>query len=281
MMSSAAWDSVQPLLQEMVDAMPPQMRIVGLDTKKSLLPSSEAPAFQTTTWSGIIEHDVSDQVVVVWAGTPVSSLQEELSKHGQCLPIPQTGHALIDGIPGTVGGLLAMNLPHGLSAQTRSPKDWCLGLGVIRANGEVCRTGSKAVKSVAGYDIHRFACGARGSYLLIAAAALRVHPLRALPKTEAIAHQDWSGGPVWIQRVLRTDFEFARDSSPSLIASDTASQTLWHFSVPNRFDHDWMIGPNGLICPNPAPPKLLAGARDMLDPELRFNPHLNHEHPHA
>lgn len=281
MMSAGAWAKVQPQLRAMSEAMPDQMRIAGLGTKNILLPDSAGQEFHTTRWSGVIEHDVSDQVVVVWAGTPLDELQAELSQHGQCLPLPQTGHRLVDGMPGTVGGLLAMNLPHGLSAQCGPPKDWCLGLCLIRSNGEICRTGSKAVKSVAGYDIHRFACGARGAFFLIAAAALRVHPLRALPITQANAYREWARESVWIQRVLRSDFDFARESALSLIASDAGSQTLWHGELPSRFDHDWMIGPGGLICPNPAPPKLLAGARDMLDPELRFNPHLNYEHPHA
>lgn len=274
MMSPAAWEASVPRLHELASALPGQLAIVGANTKQSFNPPATVPLFSTRHWSGIIEHDVEDQVVVTWAGTPLRELQALLRDQGQCLALPQTGHALIDGIPGTVGGLVAANLPHGLSSQTRSAKDWTLGIALVRADGTIARAGSKAVKSVAGYDIHRFMAGARGALGLIAAVAFRVHPVRGLPATRAEALKPWSGERVWIQRVARTDYDVARASATDLFAADPDSATLWHASSPFRFAGDWVIGPRGEISPQSSPPELAAQARTVLDPHRRFNPHI-------
>jgi glycolate oxidase FAD binding subunit len=274
MMSAPAWQAAQPRLEELVASLPAQLSIVGRNSKHIFNPPIAAPLFSTRHWSGIIEHDVEDQVVVVWAGTPLRELQDQLRVFGQCLALPQTGHALIDGVPGTVGGLIAANLPHGLSSQTRSPKDWTLGITLIRADGGIARAGTKAVKSVAGYDIHRFMAGARGTLGLIAVAAFRLHPLRGLPVTRAEALQPWNGEPVWIQRVAPGDYDVARATAIQLFAADPDSSTLWHAVAPFRFTNDWVLGPAGEISPQSAPPELAAQARVILDPHRRFNPHI-------
>lgn len=274
MMSSAAWESLQPRMKELADSLPSALTIVGRNTKQVFSPPATAPLFSTRHWSGIIEHDIEDQVVVVWAGTPIKELQRELQRHGQMLPLPETGHGLIDGVPGTVGGLIASNLPHGHSAACRSPKDWLLGIALVRADGAIARAGSKAVKSVAGYDIHRFMAGARGTLGLIAAAAFRVFPTRGMPLCTSEALIPWNGEAAWIQRVSRSDYEVARASASQLYAADAPSCTLWHADRPFRFGNDWVISPGGDISPAPAPPALAARAREVLDPQRRFNPHI-------
>jgi glycolate oxidase FAD binding subunit len=126
--------------------------IVGAGSKRSLcLPLGPKPQLLDMTGiSGIVEWTPADQVAVVRAGTPVAELQAELERHGQCLPLPDPGvlGAHLAGFPGTVGGLVSMNLPHGLFGQCGGPRDWVLGMTIVRPDGSVAKCGSKAVKNV-------------------------------------------------------------------------------------------------------------------------------------
>lgn len=273
MISGAAWQRFVPELNRLSAAMPKRVNIQGMCTKAGWLPRGDAAPFDTTRFSGIIEHDVQDQVVVVWAGTLIEDLQDALLHRGQQLALPRSGHPLIDGVPGTVGGLIAMNMPHGFAAQAGQIKDWVLGLAIMRKDGTWARCGSKAVKSVAGYDIQRLFSGARGTLGLIGAATLRVSPIGAAPRLQAKALHDWRGEPCWIQRVLRTDFDRVVAES-DLFAADPASSTLWHRREPMRVEDDWVMGPGGVIDPPQAPPELVSRAKEVFDPDNRFNPHI-------
>jgi FAD/FMN-containing dehydrogenase len=223
----------------------------------------------STKWlNGIIEWDPDDQVVVVWAGTDAADLQSELQTKGQCLPLPRTESSILNGIPGTVGGLIAMNLPHALSDQTGPVRDWVLGLALLRSDLTTAMCGSKSVKSVAGYDIHRFLSGAGGDFAMIGAAAMRTAPIGSVvdPVVEVSGNPD---DAKWIQRVKRTDF-MAVKNAEGVLAADAASSTLWLSQEPTRCPEDWLIGEAGLIEPSPHVLPFYQRAKSALDPTGRF-----------
>lgn len=49
------------------------------------------------------------------------------------------------------------------------------------ADGTIAKSGSHAVKSVAGYDVHRFMAGTRGSLAICLELILRLYPLATMP----------------------------------------------------------------------------------------------------
>lgn len=258
--------------------------IVGSGSKRSLsLPLGGKPwLLDLTPLSGIVELSVPDQVAVVRAGTPLAELQAELERYGQCLPYPDT-HTLgahLAGFPGSVGGMVAMNLPHALSAQCGGPRDWVLGMTVVRSDGTIAKCGSKAVKNVAGYDVQKLIVGSRGTLVVIAEVILRLHPLRALPQPAVKAVRDYDGSPLWIQRTLRSDFERAVSGFDKLYAADPASSTLWARVMPEntapRFPGDWVIrsgcGSENMRTEDGTLGKLMARAKEMLDPRRKLNP---------
>jgi glycolate oxidase FAD binding subunit len=233
--------------------------------------------------TGIVEHWRSDHVVEVWAGTSVADLQRELAATGQALPLldPMEWGALLAGVPGTVGGLVAMNLPHGVEAQHGSVRDWVLGASIVRADGAVARSGSRVVKSVAGYDVHRLMAGARGWLGVLATVTLRTYSLRAISPPAATFYAPWSGRPLWIQRVLPSDFERAAGGlGESLLAADPATATLWAAVEPDhqpqRFDHDWALrsgaGRWNLAGWREDIRRLMRLTKQSLDPDAKFNP---------
>jgi FAD/FMN-containing dehydrogenase len=141
-------------------------------------------------------------------------------------------------------------------------------MAIVRADRSIARAGSKVVKSVAGYDAHRFFCGTQGRLAAIGAVAFRTLPLRAIQPSGAELFSE--ARQVWIQRVKPADYPSVREMAEGLAAADAASQTLWHTAPPARVDHDWVLAPDGGLSPSPAPPALLRRAKDLLDPEGRF-----------
>lgn len=246
----------------------PSWRVEGMGTKRAWAPPSAVPVLGLSRLRGIVEFSPADQVVSVLAGTPVAELQEELAAAGQALPIPGPDRgAEAAGFPGTVGGLLACDLPHGLMAQHGGPRDWVLGAKFVRADGTLAKSGSKVVKSVAGFDVHRMAVGSWGRWLVFAEAALKTWPLRGLAVTEAVCT---GAGPArYVARARPSQFARLLAETPEVVAQDPAAGTVWAMGQPPDFA-DWWAGPGGVRKPEPAHEAMRARLDAALDPGGRF-----------
>lgn len=274
MMTPDLWRQTKPRLLEIAETLPDACTIKGLGTKSGLLPEPWREGWSLPRFDDpLLSFSPDDQVAVAWASARVEEVQEALKPKGLCLPLPSTGCSWVDGRPGTIGGLFAMNLPHGHSNQFGSPRDWLLGGAFILADGRVAKAGSTAVKSVAGYDVHRLFCGSQGSLMVMALAFLRLAPLKGVPSCTTLLKAD-DPERVWIQRVLPRDFEKAVQRSHHLVAADESSSTLWHSAEPRRYENDWLVGPEGVTDPPVSPPAMVKKAREVFDPACRFNPHL-------
>lgn len=259
------------------------LEILGSGTKAAFDPRpfrQGKVGLDLTGLTGVVEHDVNDQVVVVRAGTSVAELQAALAHHGQCLPLPtaeQVG-TLAAGVPGSVGGLVAMNLPHALQGVLGGPRDWTIGMTVVRPDGTIARLGSKAVKNVAGYDVTRLMVGARGTLAVIADVIFRTYPIKALPSPTATRSGDPDVRNATIQRVLRTDFAaLAERLGDRAHVADPASSTAWYEGEPvARYAEDWVIrsgaGPANLEIEDPTVVGLMRRTKRIFDPAAKLNP---------
>ena len=254
--------------------------IVGSGTKTEFRNANSHAALPVRPHEGIVEQFTSDMVVVVRAGTLVEDLQNELGKSGQCLPISagELG-SWASGFPGTVGGSIAMSMPHILESQHGSWRDWVLGLTVMLSDGTVCKCGSRAVKNVAGYDLHRCFIGSRGTLGIIIEAVLRILPRASVSKSEAEIRTS-NSVPNWIQRVSRADFSVAlKHVGDRLIASDPATATFWakaeEVDLP-RYPGDWVIrsgcGDKNVQITDPTQIRLMKRAKEIFDPTNKLNP---------
>jgi glycolate oxidase FAD binding subunit len=225
--------------------------------------------------AGIIDYSPNDQVVAVRAGTTLGQLQEELGKEGQCIPILQWDGGWSLATKGTVAGKLSMNLPHELEAECGSWRDWVLGMTLILADGTVAKTGSHAVKNVAGYDIHKLMIGARGTLAVIGEVILRTYPLKSLPDPKVQVHLGKPGSVTWVQRVVPTDFEAARaNPHPGLDISGTSTiyRHLPEGETPTRFPSDWIQRSGHIDIEDSTTIAYMKRAKAILDPTNKLNP---------
>ncbi len=125
---------------------------------------------------GEIEHEPADLTVIAPAGVTLAALDARLAQAGQRLPIdpPRAPEA-------TIGGALATGTGGPLRTRHGPPRDFALGMTVLRADGELVKAGGRVVKNVTGYDLMRLWCGSLGTLGIIASVALR-----ALPRLETV-----------------------------------------------------------------------------------------------
>ncbi|MBX3096989.1 MAG: FAD-binding protein [Fimbriimonadaceae bacterium] len=220
-------------------------RIRGLGTKQGFLclnDSWESPIED----AGIVEFRSEDQIVVARAGTPIAELQAALRERGQCLPLPTPDEwgPQLAGYPGTVGGLVAAHLPHGLEASHGPVRDWVLGATFQRPDGRTAKSGSRVVKSVAGYDIHRAACGTWGQGLRFVEVTFRTTALRGLQPVRAHLLKQHDG-PVYITRCLPTAFADLKERAREPLAYCEDTSTIWSLRKPELNEPGWIVGPGG------------------------------------
>jgi len=126
-----------------------------------------------------VEHPAADLTITVGGGTTLAVLERTLGSKGQFWPCDAPFAAAA-----TVGGTIASNANGALRMRYGPVRELVLGARIATADGTLVRTGSRVVKSVAGYDGHKLMAGSFGTLGLIVEATLRAAPL---PETESIA----------------------------------------------------------------------------------------------
>ncbi|KAJ8649634.1 hypothetical protein MRB53_002657 [Persea americana] len=120
---------------------------------------------------------VEDMDVVVEPGIGWVELNEFLKPYGLFFPL--------DPGPGaTIGGMCATRCSGSLAVRYGTMRDNVINLKAVLANGDVVKTGSRARKSAAGYDLTRLMIGSEGTLGVITEVTLR---LQKLPQYSVVA----------------------------------------------------------------------------------------------
>ncbi len=150
--------------------------------------------------AGPVDHERDDLTVVAPAGVSLGQLASVLAAGGQWLSVdpPLAERA-------TIGGTLASGAAGPLRTRYGSPRDFLLGMTVLRADGEFVRAGGRVVKNVTGYDLMRTWCGSLGTLGIITEVALRVLPRAETASIEA-TFDSLADACAAAEAVLRADF---------------------------------------------------------------------------
>ena len=218
---------------------------------------------------GEVRHDVADGVVSCLAGTTLDELNAELRKEGRCLPYDPVWPG--EDLP--LANLVLLGLPHALEGTFGSWRDWILGATMVTAAGERVKSGSRVVKSVAGYDAHKLLVGSRGALALPGELVFRTFPTS--PATYPHPVQRLVEKPRSILRVKAVDLCSALlDVGRDALWSDEATATLWTSkSVQDlpTYPSSWCLDP---FCPS-IPANVLSvhrRAKSILDPGGKLAP---------
>ncbi|WNY25616.1 FAD-binding oxidoreductase [Methanolapillus millepedarum] len=196
---------------------PVTTRGAGTGLAGGSVPLAGGIVLDMTQMNRILEIDIDNIQVVVEPGVVQDKLNEKLKPYGFFFP-PNPGSSATC----TVGGQIANNASGMRCVKYGTTKNYVLDLEVVLADGTVINTGSKCLKSSAGYDLSRLFVGSEGTLGVITKATLKIAPL---PKSRKLIMVSFETPELAGQSVSRI---FAAGVTPSAceILDKTSIQVL-------------------------------------------------------